>query len=102
MVSGVLQIPAFEDDDSDGDEPPKEGLEAATDEICHSISSLFRLTVVIQNLSSGDRLERMEKIDVAGYEEFDIEHVKEHSRLQRRGIFFQNAWGRLILNDGSY
>jgi hypothetical protein len=94
MVSGVLQIPAFEDDDSDGDEPPKEGLEAATDEICHSISSLFGLTVVIQNLSSGDRLERIEKIDVAGYEEFDIKHVKEKFSLTEEGDFFSERLGK--------
>jgi hypothetical protein len=71
LLTGTLKML----EESDGTEPPREEtdtsedesdpeedvLEASTNEICRSISSLFRFSVAIQNLSSRDRLERMEK-----------------------------------------
>jgi hypothetical protein len=54
MVSGQLKMPEHNDCDSEeDDEPVKDDIDVATDEIYHSISALFRLTVV-QNISSRD------------------------------------------------
>jgi hypothetical protein len=94
LLTGELKVPQNDDDlesseaaatktdlDLSEDEPDEDVITASADEIGHSISSLFRLTVGIQNLSSRDRMERIEKIDVSAYEPSDINHVKEKHRL---------------------
>jgi hypothetical protein len=104
MVSGKLKIPEhddteIEDDEEEHydlqeDEPDHDNIDAATDEIYHSISSLFRLTIVTQNLSSRDRLERMERIDVSAYESFDINHIREKYQLVEEGEYLVERLGK--------
>lgn len=104
MVSGKLKIPEhdgteIEDDDEEDhdvqeDIPNQDNIDAATDEIRHSISSLFRLTIVTQNLSSRDRLERMEQIDVSAYESFVINHIREKYQLVEEGQYLVERLGK--------
>jgi hypothetical protein len=98
MVSGKLKIPVDHDGNDMGDDdtglPDQDNIEAATDEICHSISSLFRLTVRIQNLSSRDRLERMNTIDVSGFESHDINHIKEKYPLAEKSSHLSERLGK--------
>ncbi|CCX16801.1 Similar to Nephrocystin-3; acc. no. Q7Z494, partial [Pyronema omphalodes CBS 100304] len=76
------------------EEEQKDDIDLAADEILHSISSLFRLTVVIQNLSSRDRLERMEKIDVKHFEGNDISHVRDKFPLTQEGGYLAERLGK--------
>jgi hypothetical protein len=100
MVSGKLKIPVDDgneigDDDDNTALPDQDNIDVATDEICHSIFSLFRLTVVIQNLSTRDRLERMERIDVSAYEGHDINHIKEKYPLsEKSGSYLSERLGK--------
>jgi hypothetical protein len=112
ILTGELRIPEDESGENDGssekpgpeaepeaesdDElPDQDNIEAATDEICHSISSLFRLTVVINNLSSRDRLEKLEKIDMSDYESFDINHVrKKYPPINEENVYLLERLGK--------
>jgi hypothetical protein len=50
-------------------------LKEAIKETGNVTTCLYRLSITIQNPSSQNRLERMEKIDMGYYESFDIQHV---------------------------
>lgn len=91
MVSGQLK---GYDDESEDDEPVPDNIDVATDEIYHSISSLFRLTIVVQNIASRDRMERMEKIDMSAYEPFDLSHVREKHPLKKDGEYLLERLGK--------
>lgn len=104
ILSGDIRIPG--DDGTDGKEhtqkeadlsepgPQEDVLDAATDEIHHSISSLFQLTAIIQNLSSRDWLERNEKIDMSCFEFFDINHVRDKFKLTQDGDYLIERLGK--------
>lgn len=46
-------------------------------EVKHIVTCLYKLSIVIQNPVSRDRLERCEKIEVDHYEYFDIAHASQ-------------------------
>jgi hypothetical protein len=103
LLSGSLNIPQDRDEEKPSEEsdpsksepePEEDVVEASTDEIWHSISSLFRLTVVIQNLSSRDRLERMEKIDMSHFKNSDIGHVRDKFQLKKEGDYLSERLGK--------
>jgi hypothetical protein len=109
ILTGELQVPediesieepadeskSEADTESSADEPPEEDVvDAATDEICHSVALLFRLTVAIQNLSSRYRMERMERIDKSAYESFDISHIREKHPLSEEGKYLTERLGK--------
>jgi hypothetical protein len=102
LLSGTFQIPqesvqtepARENADLSKDEPEEDVLEASTNEICHSISSLFRLSVAIQNLSSQDQLERMARINMSHFETPDINHVRDKFRLTKEGDYLSEKLGK--------
>jgi hypothetical protein len=98
MVSGKLKKSVDDGINDMGDDdtglPDQDNIDAATNEIRHSISSLFRLAVVIQNLSSRDRLERMERIDVSAYKSYDINHIKEKYPLSEKSGYLSERLGK--------
>ncbi|KAI5793458.1 hypothetical protein FPQ18DRAFT_388832 [Pyronema domesticum] len=109
ILAGALQVPedieiieepadeikSEADTESSADEPPEEDVvDETTSEICHSVASLFRLTVAIQNLSSRDRMERMERIDKSAYESFDISHIREKHPLSEEGQYLTERLGK--------
>jgi hypothetical protein len=106
LLSGELKVPKNDDnlkesevvtpetDPNLSDDEPEDVITASTDEIGHSIASLFRLTVGIQNLSSRDRMERMEKIDMSVYETFDINHVRDKHLLGEEDNYLLERLGK--------
>jgi hypothetical protein len=50
-------------------------LKEAIKEVANVITCLYRLSVAIQNPSSRNRLERLEKLDMSFFEAHDIAHV---------------------------
>jgi hypothetical protein len=79
IFAKIEKPPGFDDDDeelSNTDYIPTSRFGEAAKEIGNVVACLYRLSITIQNPSSREKLEKMEKIDMTFFETFDTEHIR--------------------------